>query len=362
MLIYKTPLTKPYFTEDELKEIQSVLDSGWVSQGPKCSQFERDICKTVGATHAVAVSNCTSALFLALTSLGIGEGDDVVVADFSFPATGLSVLHTGATPKFCDVDQTTYNLNPENLEACITPDTKAIIPVHTFGNPCDMDSIMEIARFYELYVIEDAACAFGSIYNGKHIGTFGDIGCFSFHARKGITTGEGGAIVTNSKEIADNIRKIATFGVGPTYGRTTIPRFESMGYNFKMSDIAAAIGVAQIKKLDYIINQRRHIARIYDELLDFRLISQAETRSGFHIYQSYVCRNNMRSKIILHLESKGIEAGIGTYAQHMQPCFNTSTVCETSRRLYNTTLSLPIFPELKEETITQIAEVIQECI
>jgi len=193
----KIPLLRPYFDSEELSEISKVLDSGWVSQGPKVKEFEDKIAKYLGVKYAIAVTNCTSALHLALLSTGVKEGDEVFVADYTFPATGHAVLYCGAKPIFVDVDLKTYNFNPKSIKEKITDKTKAIIPVHTFGQPAEMDKIMEIAEDYNLKVIEDAACALGAKYKNKFAGTIGDIGCLSFHARKGITTGEGGMVVTN---------------------------------------------------------------------------------------------------------------------------------------------------------------------
>jgi dTDP-4-amino-4,6-dideoxygalactose transaminase len=210
-MIPKIPLLRPYFNSEELEEIQKVLDSGWVSQGPKVKEFEEKIAEYLGVKYAIAVTNCTSALHLALLSLGIKKDDEVLVADFTFPATGHSVLYCGANPIFVDVDLKTYNLNPELIEEKISDKTKAIIPVHTFGQPAEMDAIMEIAEDHNLKVIEDAACALGAKYKNKFAGTIGDIGCLSFHARKGITTGEGGMAVTNNKDLADKIRNLSLF-------------------------------------------------------------------------------------------------------------------------------------------------------
>lgn len=196
----KIPLLRPYFDSEELAEIKRVLDSGWVSQGPKVKEFEDKITEYLGVKYAIAVTNCTSALHLALLSIGVKGGDEVLVADFTFPATGHAVLYCGAKPVFIDIDLKTYNIDPVLIEDKITDKTKAIIPVHTFGQPAEMDEIIEIAEDYNLKVIEDAACALGAKYKNKFAGTIGDTGCFSFHARKGVTTGEGGMVVTDKKK------------------------------------------------------------------------------------------------------------------------------------------------------------------
>jgi dTDP-4-amino-4,6-dideoxygalactose transaminase len=269
----KIPLLRPYFDSDEIEELQKVLDSGWVSQGPKVKEFEAKIAEYLGVKYAVAVSNCTAALHLALLSTGLKKGDEVLVADYTFPATGHSVLYCGAKPVFCDVDSKTYNINPELIAEKITDKTKAIIPVHTFGQPAEMTAILVLAEEHNLRVIEDAACALGARYNNKFAGTVGDIGCFSFHARKGITTGEGGMVVTNNKNFAEKIRNLSVFGMTSAWDREKsdrffIPEFTELGYNYKLSDISAAVGVAQIRKLDKIIERKREIAKYWDEKLE----------------------------------------------------------------------------------------------
>lgn len=269
----KIPLLRPYFDSDEIEELQKVLDSGWVSQGPKVKEFEAKIAEYLGVKYAVAVTNCTAALHLALLSTGLKKGDEVLVADYTFPATGHAVLYCGAKTVFCDADSKTYNINPELIAEKITDKTKAIIPVHTFGQPAEMTAILALTEEHNLRVIEDAACALGARYNNKFAGTVGDIGCFSFHARKGITTGEGGMVVTNNKNFAEKIRNLSVFGMTSAWDREKsdrffIPEFTELGYNYKLSDISAAVGVAQIRKLDKIIERKREIAKYWDEKLE----------------------------------------------------------------------------------------------
>ena len=256
------PLLRPYFDSEELEEIQKVLDSGWVSQGPKVKEFEDRIAEYLGIKYAIAVTNCTSALHLALLGIGVKEGDEVLVADYTFPATGHAVLYCRAKPIFVDINSQTYNIDSALIEDKITDKTKAIIPVHTFGQPAEIDEIIELAEDHNLKVIEDAACALGAKYKDKYAGTLGDMGCFSFHARKGITTGEGGMVVTDNKNIAEKIRNLSVFGMTSAWDREKstefiIPEFTELGYNYKMSDITAAIGVAQLKKLDKIVERKR---------------------------------------------------------------------------------------------------------
>jgi dTDP-4-amino-4,6-dideoxygalactose transaminase len=316
------PLAKPYFGAEELELIKEVLDSGWVTQGPKVKTFESMAAEYLGINHTVAVCNCTAALHLSLLALGISKGDEVIVADFTFPATGHSVMFCGAKPVFIDINPRTYNIDPILIEEKITPRTKAIIPVHTFGQPADMDNIMKIAWKHDLKVIEDAACAFGAKYKNRYAGTIGDIGCFSFHARKGITTGEGGMVVTCNKEYADKIRMLSMFGMESAWDRkveVVIPKFSYLGYNYKMSDITAAIGIIQLKKISEMIERRRYLAEYWDKALSQVKLIDVPYRDNncFHIFQSYVAimdKNINRNQVMKKLLDNRIQTQIGTYA------------------------------------------------
>lgn len=369
-IISKIPLAKPYFDSEELDEIKAVLDSGWVSQGPKVKEFENNVVEYLGVKYAVAVTNCTAALHLSLLSMGIKEDDEVLVADYTFPATGHSVLYCRAKPVFCDIDPKTYNIDPSLIEDKITDRTKAIIPVHTFGQPVEIDEIMKIAKDYDLKVIEDAACAFGAKYNNDYAGTIGDIGCFSFHARKGITTGEGGMVVTNNKNIADIIRNLSVFGATSAWDREksnkfTVPEFTEVGYNYKMSDVTAAIGVAQLQKIDKIIERKRELANYWDDKLqEMEFIESPYVNENvMHIYQSYVVlvdRRINRNNLIEKLLEKGIQTQIGTYASHVQPVYNSNDRCPIALDIFNRSLALPIYYQMKEEDIDSMVESIKE--
>ncbi|OGM11206.1 hypothetical protein A2Z22_01800 [Candidatus Woesebacteria bacterium RBG_16_34_12] len=360
------PLAKPYFDLEELEEIRKVLDSGWVSQGPKVKEFEDKIASYLGVKYAIAVTNCTAALHLALLSCGIKKGDEVLVADFTFPATGHSVLYCGARPVFADVKLNTYNIDTELIEEKITDKTKAIIPVHTFGQPAEMDKIIEISKNYNLKVIEDAACALGAKYNGKYAGTIGDIGCFSFHARKGITTGEGGMAVTNDKDLAEKMRHLSVFGMTSAWVREksdefVVPKFTEAGYNYKMSDITAAVGVAQLRKLDKIIERKTVLAKYWNEKLqEIELIEPPYVDNNVkHVYQSYVSlvdKRINRNKIIESLMKKDVQTQIGTYASHIQPVYNSTDTCSNSFEIFERSLALPMYFTLREEDIDMVAK------
>lgn len=354
------PLLRPYFNSDEISEIKKVLDSGWVSQGPKVKEFENKIKDFLKVKYAIAVSNCTAALHLSLLALNIGKDDEVLVADYTFPATGHSVLYCRAKPVFVDIDPLTYNINPDLIENKITNKIKAIIPVHTFGQSAAMDKIMKIAEKYNLKIIEDAACSLGGKYKNRFTGTIGDIGCFSFHARKGITTGEGGMVVTNNKEYAKMIRKLSVFGIENAWSREesefSIPTFNELGFNYKMSDISAAIGVAQIKKLDFIIKRKQKLAKYMDEQIRaLELIKPPYVDDlAKHVYQSYVTlidKRINRNKLVKKLKKIGIQTQIGTYASHIQPVYKSEDECPVSLDVFNRALALPMYYSLKEKDI-----------
>jgi len=364
------PLTRPYFDEEEIEELKEVLDSGWVSQGPKTKEFEDAFAKYVGAKYAVAVTNCTAALHLSLLGIGIEKGDEVLVADFTHPATGHAVLYCGAKPVFIDVDPKTYNIDPGLIEEKITEKTKAIIPVHTFGQPADMDPIMEIASDYGLRVIEDAACAHGAKYKGNFAGTIGDTGCFSFHARKGMTTGEGGMVVTDNKELAEEIRSLSVYGTVSAWDREKsdkfiIPEFVKLGYNYKMSDISAAVGIVQLRRLNKLIEKKRTLARYWNEKLqDLELIEPPYCSEDVrHVYQSYVAlvdKRINRNKLIERLRKEGIQTQIGTYACHIQPVYNSNQRCPNSLDIFNRSLSLPMYYKLREEDIDVATSILKK--
>ena len=366
------PLTRPYFDSDEIEEIKQVLDSGWVTQGPKVKEFEEGVARKIRSKHAIAVTNCTAALHLALLCSGISSGDEVLVADYTFPATGHAVLYCRAKPIFVDIDPNTYNIDPEKIEGLITKNTRAIIPVHTFGQPARMDEIITIAQNYCLTVIEDAACALGAQYKGKYAGAIGDIGCYSFHARKGITTGEGGMLVTNNDEIAEKARHLSTFGMKSAWEREkkagfSVPEFVDVGYNYKMSDITAAIGVAQLRRLDRIVERKRKLAQHWDARLDEieGIKKPYVDPDTISIYQSYVALLDPpldRNKMIQDLLLRGIQTQIGTYSSHMQPVYHAPQMCPCSQDVFQRAISLPMYFTLQEAVIDEVADVIQHTI
>jgi perosamine synthetase len=361
--LHRIPLARPETDEAEVREVAEVLASGFLTQGPKVAELERHIADLVGAEHAVATTSATTALHLILAGLGIGPGDDVLVADFTFPATANVVVQQGARPILVDIDLNTYSMDPIDLENRITPASRAVIPVHPFGVAAEMGPIMKIADERGLIVIEDAACALGATYNGRWVGALAGAGCFSFHPRKSITTGEGGMVVTNDGRLAERMRLLRSHGGLRIAGRFT---FDLAGYNYRLSDILAAVGIAQVRKLDQFLERRRQLAERYRQLLaglqGIRLPDDPPW--GRHVFQSFVVllpEGTDRDRIIRDLAEDGIESTIGTYALHSQPFFMRSygyapDDLPNSEIAFKRTLSLPLFPSMTDAEQTFVAE------
>ena len=240
----KVSIASPVIEEEEINAVIDVMKSGMIAQGPKVIEFEEEFAKYVGAKYGIATNSGTSALHVALLAAGIGEGDEVITTPFTFAATGNSILYTGARPVFVDIDPETFTIDPAKIEEAITDKTKAIMPVQLYGQAADMEPIMKIAKEHDLIVIEDAAQAHGAEYNGEKVGNLGDMACFSFYPTKNMTTSEGGMITTNSEEFAENAKVFRAHGSATKY------HHDVLGYNFRMTDIAAAIGLEQLKKID----------------------------------------------------------------------------------------------------------------
>jgi dTDP-4-amino-4,6-dideoxygalactose transaminase len=373
--MFNIPITKPYFGEEEKQLVSKVIDSGWVSQGPKVAEFEERFAEYVGAKYAVATTSCTTALHAALSVSGIGSGDEVIVPSLSFIATANSVVHCGAAPVFVDIDPETCNIDASKIEEAITEKTKAIMPVHQMGLPADLDPIKKIADKYNLIVIEDAACAIGSEYKGKRIGSHGNTACFSFHPRKVITTGEGGMITTNDPDIAERLRRFRHHGMSVSdierhmANKIIIETYPELGYNYRMTDMQAAMGIEQLKRLPFIIEKRREIAGIYDkELSKIPHIKVPKVPSyAFHNYQSYWIELLMSAPVDSNtLMSKLLEKGIATrrsiMAIHMETCYkgySRMPLLNTEKITMNTIL-LPLYPTLSVEEQLFIINSIKE--
>ena len=355
-------LALPCTDEDELNEIRSVLASGYLTQGPKVAEFEGTVSDYVGSKYAFAMSSCTTALHLSLVALGIGPGDEVLVPDFTFPATANVVVQQGAKPVLVDIRLDTFAMDVEDAAHKVTTRTKAILPVHPFGLPADMDPILDLARAHGLGVVEDAATAIGARYKGRCCGAMGDLGCFSFHPRKVLTTGEGGMIVTDNDVLAEKIQLLRSHGGIRRAGRFT---FEAAGYNYRLSDIQGAMGVAQMRKINEMIERRRHLAsQLSGRLAGCDVLRLPLTPPGHeHIFQSYVvlvAEQVDRDRLIGELRAQGIESTLGTYALHAQPLFqralgHTPGDLPNSYLAYRNTLALPLYVQMTEQDLDRIA-------
>jgi dTDP-4-amino-4,6-dideoxygalactose transaminase len=334
------PITRAIFDDAEARAVAAVLASGWVVQGPQVAAFEQGFREFTGLPEAIACTSCTTALHLALMAEGIGPGDEVIVPAFTWVASANAVIYCGATPVLADVSLETFNITPEEIERRRTPRTRAIMPVHLFGLAAEMDPILELANRWSLRIVEDAACALGTLYKGRHVGSLGGGGAFSFHPRKAITTGEGGMYTTADPAKAKHARSLRDHGAAKSdharhgaKGAALLPTFEMVGYNYRMTDLQAAVGVAQLGKLPAILADRIARAKRYDELLSAvsGLVPPVEPEGHRHSYQSYVCRleadglsereirhgNAVRNGVMQALEEERIATRQGTHAVHL---------------------------------------------
>lgn len=357
------PIIKPYFTEAEEQAVIDTLRSGWIVQGAKVSEFEQQIASFVGIKYAVATSSCTTALHLALLLSNVGPGDEVIVPSLSFIATANSVLYAGATPIFADIDERTYNIDPLDVAKKITKKTKAIIAVHQIGLCADIDRIKDVAEGTVPIIIEDAACALGATYKGKNAGTLGDLGCFSFHPRKAITTGEGGMITTNNKAWATRAKVLRAHGMSISdrdrhkAKRVVIEEYHELGFNYRMTDLQAAIGLTQFLKFPKIVKVRKRLANTYTQSFkNHPHIIPPYIPPGYeHSFQSYQIRLQncrfSRNQIMQKLLDHGISTRPGVMAIHetdyYRKRFGKISLPKTSHTTRHT-LILPLYPQMKE--------------
>jgi perosamine synthetase len=371
-------LTAPAFDEAEVALLRDCLDSGWVTQGPLTERFERLMAERHQARFAFATTSCTAALHLAMMALDIGHGDEVIVPAFTWVTTAHASEYVNARPVFVDVARDTYNIDPARLEGAVTPRTRAIVAVHLFGLAAPMAEILDLAQRHGLAVIEDAACAIGTTYQGRAVGTLGDIGCFSFHPRKIVTTGEGGMAATDREDLADRLRSLRNHGATglppaslEPHGPWTMATFDRLGFNLRFSDIQAAVGVAQMGKLDRLLRERRARAERYSTLLaeiqQLALPGRTGDAAG-HTYQSYVVRvvdgdRRRRNEVMSHLAAQEIETRPGTHAVHRlgfyankygyRPAdFPNAALCE------DTTITLPIFPGMTDDDQDKVVDAV----
>jgi perosamine synthetase len=324
-------LAAPDIDEADIAAVAAVLRSGQLVQGPQVAAFEARLAELTGAAHAVAVANCTAALHLTLLALGVGPGDRVAVPTYSWPATANVVVLAGAEPCFVDIDPVTFTMRPDALAAAAERAGRlaAVLPVHAFGGMADMDGLAEVAAAIGAPLVEDAACALGATLHGRPAGRFGVAGCFSFHPRKAVTTGEGGAIVTDDGVVARVARTLRNHGLDPD---ASAPTFIAAGYNLRMTDVQAALGLSQLAKFDRLLARRRRLAAAYDHVLADRPAAEAGVvgpgalAGAGHVYQSYVVllpagAAPQRATVIAELRARGIETTLGTYHMPLIPFF-----------------------------------------
>ena len=356
------PVARPAIGQDEISAVTAVLESGMLAAGERVAEFEKKFADYCGATHAVAMNNGTAALHAALLAADIGPGDEVIVPSFTFFATASSVSMTGAKPVFADVDEKTFCIDPAEVENHITPKTKAVIGVHLFGQPFDVQGMKQVCESHNLTLIEDAAQAQGAMWNSEKAGAMGDMGCFSFYATKNMTTGEGGMVTTSDKALNERLRLIINHGQSEKYLHTRI------GYNYRLTDVAAAIGLVQLKKLEKFNTRRRKNAEYFDSHISVKGILLPFVAPGMHhVYHQYVLRltdefGMKRADFIEYLKAKGIGSAIHyPIPLHHQPVYaraNEPDSCPVSTSLASSVLSIPVHPLLDQKELSYICDVI----
>ena len=353
-------IASPLIGNEEIKAVREVLKSGLLAQGPKVKEFEERIAEYIGVKYGIATSSGTTALHTALLAAGIKPGDEVITTPFTFIATANSILYCNAKPVFADIDEKTFNINPDEIEKKITEKTKAILPVHLYGQPADMERILEICETHNLLLIEDAAQALGAEFNNKKVGSFGICAIFSFYPTKNITTGEGGMIVTNDENLAERCRKIRNHG---EYQRYFV---DSLGYNYRMTDIAAAIGLTQFRKLEKFNKKRIKNAKFLTKHL--KDIEEIEVpfvdKRVKHVFHQYTIKTSRRDELKEFLEKRGIQAVVYyPLPIHKQKFYQDLGYKETlpvAESIALKVLSLPVHQNLKKEDLEFIVESIRE--
>jgi perosamine synthetase len=370
------PITRPSVGEEEAQAAAAAVLSGWLSQGPRVQEFEQAIAAYVGARHAIATSNCTTALHLALIAAGVKPGDEVICPSFSFIATANAIVHAGAKPVFLDIDPRTYNIDPNLVEYAITDRTAALMPVDQIGLAADVPSILDIARRHHLPVIEDAAPSLGATIAEARVGGMSNFTCFSFHPRKSITTGEGGMILTDDDQAAERLRSVRSHGASTSdlarhNGQASqIEEYRELGYNYRMSDIQAAVGVVQLRRLDAILAERRRLAQRYNNLFagDPRIETPYEPAGSQHTYQSYCVwlhSSRSRAEVMDAMDAAGIATRRGVMAIHLEPFYRKQAQCRTlpvTERAAAETLLLPLYVGMTEDEQDHVVRALQEAL
>ncbi|MBI4533440.1 MAG: DegT/DnrJ/EryC1/StrS family aminotransferase [Candidatus Melainabacteria bacterium] len=384
---YNIPIAKPFFTGNEAELVQQALNSGWVSQGPLVEQFEQAIATYTKANYAVATSSCTTSLHVSMLIHGIGYGDDVICPSYSFIATANGIRHAGAQPQFVDIDPATLNIDPAATQAYIEANyttemlhklsgnrLKAILIVHQIGIPADIDKFADIAKRFGLAIIEDSACALGSKYKNQPIGASGNTGALSFHPRKVITTGEGGMLLLGQESLAEKARIYRAHGASISdFARhksssTVYESYEVIGYNYRMTDIQAAIGLKQLETLENLIEQRRTIAEAYNkafaQLDELEIICPPEyvTRWNYQSYPIRLTRGSVASRdaIMQLLHDKGVTTRRGIPPIHKEPVYDQGQTLPQTESVSKRSLFLPIFAQLTEDEIRHIIDSVKQ--
>src|ERR671934_2471979 len=368
------PITKPALGEDEARAPFDSIKSGWVTQGPKVAEFEKAVAAYVGAKHGIATTSCTTGLHLALATAGIGPGDEVIVPSFTFIASANSILYTGATAVFCEIDPRTFNIDPNDIEKRVTKKTKAIMPIDQIGLACDIDAINDIAKKHGLDVVEDAAPAIGEEYKGRKVGSNAHQTVFSFHPRKVITTGEGGMITTDDEAFAERARRLRAHGMSVSdlerhkADRPILEEYHELGFNYRMTDIQASIGLVQIRRLDEFLAIRTAKAERYNaELASIRKLRTPFTpQYARHTYQSYCVDLDPsidRDELMTNLLRRGIATRRGVMASHLEKVYldrvGTVSLPVTEEKA-RTTMLIPLFAAMTDEEQTYVIEALRE--
>ena len=374
------PFFVPQITKEDKKAIREALNSRWLTGGPRAKDFENAFADFVGSKYAVAVNSCTAALHLAMRVLDIGPGDEVIVPDLTFAATANAPIFCGAKPVFADIEEDTFNVSPKQILAKITSKTKAIIPVHYGGQPCDMRELLEIAEDYHLPIVEDCAHSLGAEYDGKETGNFGVMGCFSFYPTKMITTLEGGMITTNDEEIEKRMRILREHGMNRNalereLGTTWHYDVIDLGYNYRLTEAQAALGISQLKRLSDGIKRRKRIAQYYDKELDTEDLGisvphRAAHRSHvFHLYTIKYTKSKSgptRNELFKYLATAGIQSSVHYTPLHLMSFYKQflkkSDTFPIAEKIFEQILSLPLYPALTRKNVILITNKISDII
>ncbi|RLC64920.1 MAG: UDP-4-amino-4,6-dideoxy-N-acetyl-beta-L-altrosamine transaminase [Chloroflexota bacterium] len=375
------PFNQPDIGQAEIDEVVDTLRSGWITTGPKTKEFERRFAEYIGVRHAIAVNSCTGGLHIALAAAGVGPGDEVIVPTMTFCATANVVVHLGATPIVVDVEPDTLNIDPQCLEAAITPRTKAVIPVHLYGHPCDMDRISEIAKVHRLLIIEDAAHAVAAEWRGRRVGTLSPATVFSFYATKNLTTAEGGMITTDDDEYGERMRVWSLHGIsrdawkrysaeGSWYYEVSVP-----GFKYNLADLQSALGLHQLARLEVMVQRRTELAaRYHAGLCDLPEIELPNVRSGIrHAWHLYVIRLRLerleinRAEFIERLKSEGIGTSVHFIPLHRHPYYRNRFGFQpadfpVADAAYERLISLPLYTRMTERDVDDVVKAVHRVV